>query len=66
MRTPRVSTELERQALLAEARAEFPGDEMMQEVHYVRLLHSAQFQGFSRDERLSVLNKLLPSCTDKR
>ncbi len=59
MRNPRQVTDAERQALWAEVRAEFPDDEMMQEVHFVRLLHSAQLRDFSRDERVEYLNQVV-------
>ena len=60
MPNPRVLTEAERQAIWAEVRGEFPGDEMMQEVHFVRLLHSAQLQDFTRDERVAYFNWHVP------
>ncbi len=59
MRNPRQLTDAERQALWAEVRAEFPGDEMMQEIHFVRLLHSAQLREFTREERVEYLNQLV-------
>lgn len=40
----------EKRRLWDEVREEFPEDEMMQEVHYVRLLHYYQTKGFSRAE----------------
>jgi hypothetical protein len=40
----------ERRRLWEEVREEFPEDEMMQEVHYVRLLHYYQTKGLSREE----------------
>ena len=64
MRGPRSLTEAERQALLAEARTEFPDDEMMRDVHYVRLLHTAQMKDLTREERIAHLNRLLPSATN--
>jgi hypothetical protein len=66
MRGPRSVTDVERQALLAEAHAEFPDDEMMREVHYVRLLHGAQMQDLAPAERIAYLNRLLPSATRPR
>ena len=60
MPIPRKLTEAERQTLWAEVRAEFPDDEMMQEVHFVRLLHAAQLQDFTRDERIAHFNRLIP------
>lgn len=43
-------TEAEKEELWEEVRKEFPDDEMMQEVHYVRLLHYHQTRGFSPRE----------------
>ena len=57
MPNPRELTETECQALWAEVRAEFPDDEMMQEVHFVRALHTAQLQNFTREERVAYLNR---------
>ncbi len=59
-------TEAERQALWAEAHAEFPNDEMMQEVHFVRALHAAQFRDFTRDERVEYLNRLVAQPSPPR
>jgi hypothetical protein len=38
-------TETEKEKLWEEVRKEFPDDEMMQEIHYVRLLHHHQTKG---------------------
>jgi len=56
-------TDAERQAIWAEVRAEFPGDEMMQEVHFVRALHAAQLRDFTREERVEYFNRLLPQSS---
>jgi len=45
-------TDAEREELWEEVREEFPDDEMMQQVHYVRLLHHRQTKGFSSRERV--------------
>ena len=66
MRNPRQVTEPERQELWAEVRAEFPDDEMMQEVHFVRLLHSAQLRDFTPDERVEYLNQVLAQSPPRR
>ena len=50
-------TESEVQSLWTEVRAEFPDDEMMQEVHFVRALHAIQLRDFTREERLAYLNR---------
>jgi len=60
MPNPRKLTDAERQALWTEVRAEFPDDDMMQEVHFVRLLHAAQRQDFSREARIAHFNRLIP------
>jgi hypothetical protein len=54
-------TDAEREALRDEARNEFPGDEMMQEVHLVRLLQAAQMRDLAPEERVARLNRFLPS-----
>jgi len=46
----------ERQGLWREVRDEFPDDEMMQEVHFVRPLHRLQTKGLSREQRLRFFN----------
>ena len=66
MPNPRELTEAERQALWAEVQAEFPEDEMMQEVHFVRALHAARLRDFTRDERLAYFNQLLPQSLPHR
>jgi hypothetical protein len=48
----RVLTESEKQKLLEEVRREFPDDEMMQQVHYVRLMHHLQMKDMSAEERV--------------
>lgn len=45
-------TETEKEQLWEEVRREFPDDEMMQQIHYVRLLHYSQIGGFSVRERI--------------
>lgn len=56
----REPTEAERHALWDEVRAEFPDDEMMQEIHFVRALHAFQLQGLTREERIAYLNRFVP------
>ena len=43
-------TAAEKEGLWSEVRKEFPDDEMMQEIHYVRLLYHYQTRGLSRRE----------------
>lgn len=66
MPNPRELTEAERQALWAEVQAEFPGDEMMQEVHFVRAMHAAQLREFTPEERVAHLNRMLPQPSPPR
>ena len=66
MPSPRELTEAERQALWTEVQAEFPHDEMIQEVHFVRALHAAQLRDFTREERVEYLNQLLPQASPRR
>ena len=42
----------EKQQLMEEVRNDFPGDEVMQQVHYVRLLHYMETKGLSAEERV--------------
>ena len=49
-------TETEKRQLAEEVRKEFPDDEVMQQVHYVRLLHHAQTKGLSSEERIRFYN----------
>lgn len=46
-------SEAEQQAIWEEVRKEFPDDEMMQELHYVRRLHQLQTKGLSVAERIA-------------
>lgn len=45
-------TKVEKERLWKEVKEEFPNDEMMQQVHYVRLLHHLQTKGLSPKERI--------------
>jgi len=51
-------TEAEKQQLADEVRREFPDDEVMQQVHYVRLLHHTQTKGLSSEERVRFFSSL--------
>ncbi len=66
MPNPRELTEAEREALWAEVQAEFPEDEMMQEVHFVRALRAAQLRDFTPEERVEYLNRHLPQSSPRR
>ena len=62
MPNPREVSDVEREAIWAEVRAEFPEDEMMREIHSCAHC-TAQLRDFTRDERLEYLNRLLPQST---
>jgi hypothetical protein len=49
-------TEAEKEQLLGEVRKEFPDDEMMQEIHYSRLLHYFQTTDLPPHERVKLFN----------
>ena len=65
MASPRVLSDEERDSIWAEVRKEFPNDPMMQEVHFVRLLHAAQLAHFSREERIEFFNRLIPKRLER-
>jgi len=48
----RVLTDAEKNQILEEVRKEFPDDVVMQQVHYVRLLHFRQMEGMTASQRL--------------
>ena len=48
----RILSESEKQALWEEVRQEFPDDETMQQVHYVRLLHYYQTKEMTPEEKV--------------
>ena len=45
-------TDSRKRQLREEVCREFPEDEVMQQVHYVRLLHSLKMEGISAQERV--------------
>jgi hypothetical protein len=45
-------TKAEKEELLRMAQDDFPEDEMMQEIHYVRLLHHYQIRELPLNERI--------------
>lgn len=55
---PRELTEAEKRALWEQVREEFPDDETMQWVHFVRLVHHVQMQDLSVPERIEWLGQL--------
>jgi len=52
-------TEELKERIWKEVREEFPDDEMMQEIHYVRLLHYYQTLDLSPEEYIKFFNKAL-------
>lgn len=51
---PEITDELKRR-IWDEVREEFPDDEMMQQIHYVRLLHYYQTKDMSSEEKTEFL-----------
>lgn len=45
-------TDTEKEQIWEEVQREFPDDEMMQQIHYVRLLHHRQTEGVPSRERV--------------
>jgi len=66
MPAPRILSAEEREALWTEAKAEFPHDEALREVHFIRLLHDEQLKHFSREERMEFFNRLIPESKRAR
>jgi hypothetical protein len=54
----KISEKLKEQ-IWKEVKEEFPDDEMMQEIHYVRLLHYYQTRDLSQEEYIKFFNKPL-------
>jgi len=50
-------SEAEKKQLREKARKEFPGDEMMQEIHYFQWLRHRQMEGFSQQERIKFYRR---------
>lgn len=48
----RILSEQEKNRLWKEVREDFPDDETMQQVHYVRLIHRALTEGMSREQQI--------------
>ena len=53
-------TEREEQELWEEVQKEFPDDEMMQEIHFIRLVHYHQTKGLSPEEYIRFFH-----CTEE-
>lgn len=50
-------TEAEKQAIWDDVRREFPDDEMMQQIHYVRQLHYFQMKEMTNEEKLQFYSQ---------
>ena len=53
----RILSESDMLAIWDEIRQEFPDDETMQQVHYVRLLHYYQTQGMTPEEKVAFFTQ---------
>jgi hypothetical protein len=51
-------TEAEKRRLWDEVRAEFPDDDVMQQVHFVRLGHHLLMKNLSAEARIQQLSRL--------
>ena len=54
----REMTQAEKTNLWEQVRDEFPDDEVMQQVHFVRLMHHLQMEDLTVQERIEWLNRL--------
>ena len=53
-------TQAEKEMIWEEVRKEFPNDEMMQEIHFIRQVHYLQTKKMSLSERLRFYGGLRP------
>ena len=51
-------TDAERERIWGDVQREFPEDEMMQQIHYVRQVHYLQSKGLSLQERIQFFGGL--------
>jgi hypothetical protein len=54
-----ILTDVEKEQIWEEVRNEFPDDEMMQQIHYVHLMHYYQTRDMSSQERIRFFNSIL-------
>jgi len=52
-----ILSEAEKQAIWEEVRKEFPDDDTMQQVHFVRLLHYYQTKGMTPEEKVGFYSQ---------
>ena len=50
-------TQAERKKIWKDVRTEFPNDEMMQEIHFIRQVHYLQTKDSSMEERLRFFER---------
>jgi len=58
-------TSRDRERFRRRVEKEFPGDEMMQELHLIRLIHHQQMRGLSRKERIRFYDVAQDASTAK-
>jgi len=53
-------TEAEKEQIWKEVKEEFPEDEMMQEIHYIRMVHYLLTKDLSTEDHIKFYNSYLP------
>jgi len=59
-------TDIDKERIWEEVRKEFPNDQMMQEIHYVCLLHYHQTKRLSAQERIQFFRRLCEKADQDR